>query len=86
MPGGAPVDPAQLKALHDAVHHSRLDVVAARRGTSNTREIQAAQAALLEALERLVGTLTAAGLTPPHNVRHEVDLLRQLVGGENGRR
>ena len=63
------------------MHESRLAVLEARRGTSNGREILAAQVALLSALERFEDALTAAGATPPHHIRHEVDLLRNVVGG-----
>jgi hypothetical protein len=78
------VDPGHLGTLFEAVHRSRLEVDAARRGTSNTREIGLAQVRLLAALERLESTLSDAGLTPPHTLRHEVDLLRRLVGGDDG--
>jgi hypothetical protein len=78
------VDPAHLGTLFEAVHRSRLEVDAARRGTSNTREIGLAQVRLLAVLEELESTLSDAGLPPPHALRHEVDLLRRLVGGGDG--
>jgi aryl-alcohol dehydrogenase-like predicted oxidoreductase len=77
------VDPVILGALQAAVHRSRLNLVTARRGISNTRQIQVAQVALLAALERLEDALSSAGITSPHQLRHEVDLLRCLVGNEN---
>ena len=77
------VDPGHLGTLFEAVHRSRLEVDAARRGTSNTREIGLAQVRLLAVLERLKSTLNDAGLPPPHALCHEVDLLRRLVGGDD---
>jgi hypothetical protein len=81
---GSGVDPARLRELHAAVRRARSDVDAARSGIGNTQEIRAAQVVLLASLERLEDVLTAAGLTLPHEVRREIDFLRQLLGTGHG--
>ena len=66
--------------LRAEVQRSRTGVAEARRAGRTTRELEGAQVELLAALERLEAGLTAAGTTLPQHLKHELDLLRGLVG------
>ena len=70
----------RLADLRAEVQRSRTGVSEARRAGRTTRELEGAQVDLLAALERLDEALTAAGTTLPQHLRHELELLRNLVG------
>lgn len=79
MVNGADWSP-RLSDLHAEVQRSRTVVSEARRAGRTTRDLEGAQVDLLAALERLDAAITAAGTTLPQHLRHELDLLRNLVG------
>ncbi|GAA1153197.1 hypothetical protein [Nocardioides aquiterrae] len=70
----------RLADLHAEVQRSRTSVAEARRAGRTMRELECAQVDLLAALQRLDDGLKAAGTTLPQHLRHELELLRLLVG------